>query len=122
MISELRTSRLFPSYNPTILGKIFYNVSILLWKWSRRLGDYSRPFLKDQKRFPQLVDPRLHGRYPRRCLNYAIAITAMCLNEEQNFRPFIGDILVALEYLASQCHNYEARVHNTASPSTLQQK
>ncbi|XP_038717531.1 probable serine/threonine-protein kinase PBL21 isoform X4 [Tripterygium wilfordii] len=85
------------------------------------LVSWSRPFLKDQKRFPQLVDPLLQGRCPRRCLNYAIAITAMCLNEEQNFRPFIGDILMALEYLACQCSNFEARVHNTTSPSTLQQ-
>ncbi|KAJ6938197.1 hypothetical protein NC651_004801 [Populus alba x Populus x berolinensis] len=62
----------------------------------------SRPFLKEQKKYCQLADPLLEGCYPRRCLNYAIAITAMCLNEEANFRPLISDILVALEYLASQ--------------------
>jgi hypothetical protein len=58
--------------------------------------------LKEQKKYCQLADPLLEGCYPRRCLNYAIAITAMCLNEEANFRPLISDILVALEYLASQ--------------------
>lgn len=62
----------------------------------------AHPFLKDQKKYRQLVDPLLRGRFPRRCLNYAIAITAMCLNEEANFRPLITDIVVALEYLISQ--------------------
>ncbi|KAL9395384.1 hypothetical protein Peur_009637 [Populus x canadensis] len=68
----------------------------------QNLVAWSRPFLKEQKKYCQLADPLLEGCYPRRCLNYAIAITAMCLNEEANFRPLISDILVALEYLASQ--------------------
>ncbi|XP_021613833.1 probable serine/threonine-protein kinase PBL21 isoform X3 [Manihot esculenta] len=74
----------------------------------QNLVAWSRPFLKDQKKFYQLVDPLLEGRYPRRCLNYAIAITAMCLHEEAHFRPLIGDIVVALEYLASQCQGTES--------------
>ncbi|KDO85111.1 hypothetical protein CISIN_1g017246mg [Citrus sinensis] len=68
----------------------------------QNLVSWSRPFLKDQKKFVHLVDPLLHGRYPRRCLNYAVAVTAMCLNEEANFRPLINDIVVALDYLVSQ--------------------
>lgn len=66
------------------------------------LYSQSRPLLKDQKKFLDLVDPLLQGRYPRRCLNYAVAVTAMCLNEEANFRPLIHDIVVALDYLESQ--------------------
>lgn len=65
----------------------------------------SRPLLKDQKKYPYLVDPWLQGRFPRRCLNYAIAITAMCLNEEATYRPMITDIVEALDYLASQSEN-----------------
>lgn len=53
-----------------------------------------------------LVDPLLQGRYPRRCLNYAVAVTAMCLNEEANFRPLINDIVVALDYLVSQSDSH----------------
>ncbi|KAJ8762328.1 hypothetical protein K2173_007485 [Erythroxylum novogranatense] len=93
---------------------------------SKRPGEqnliaWARPFLKDQKKFWQLVDPVLQGRYPRRCLNYAIAVTAMCLNEEAHFRPLIGDIVVALEYLAMQCHAPDSnnnRLHGsfTSSP------
>ncbi|KAM7257178.1 hypothetical protein ACFE04_012919 [Oxalis oulophora] len=82
----------------------------------------SRPLLKDQKKFSKLVDPNLYGQYPGRCLNYAIAIAAMCLNEESHFRPLIGDIVVALEYLSGQSSSYESKhvgggSSTTASPS-----
>ncbi|CAN8292215.1 unnamed protein product [Cochlearia groenlandica] len=76
----------------------------------------SRSYLKDQKKFGHLVDPSLRGKYPRRCLNYAIAIIAMCLNEEAHYRPFIGDIVVALEYLAVQSQSHEARNVSSTSP------
>ncbi|WRX31058.1 Protein kinase domain - like 10 [Theobroma cacao] len=80
----------------------------------------SRPLLKDQKKFGLLVDPLIRGCYPRRCLNYAIAITAMCLNEEANFRPLIGDIAVALEYLASQSQNWSPESRNVEVRSASQ--
>ncbi|KAA8537405.1 hypothetical protein F0562_026908 [Nyssa sinensis] len=69
---------------------------------------WSRPFLKDRRKFVQLVDPLLQGRFPVRCLHHAVAITAMCLQEQANFRPLIGDIVVALEYLASQTNSSES--------------
>ncbi|CAN7021657.1 unnamed protein product [Brassica rapa subsp. trilocularis] len=82
----------------------------------QNLVSWSRPYLKDQKKFGHLVDPSLRGRYPRRCLNYAIAIIAMCLNEEAHCRPFIGDIVVALEYLAAHSQSHEVRNVSFTSP------
>ncbi|KAI5327087.1 hypothetical protein L3X38_026483 [Prunus dulcis] len=70
----------------------------------QNLVSWSRPFLKDRRKFVQLVDPLLQGRFPVRCLHHAVAITAMCLQEQPTFRPLIGDIVVALEYLASQSY------------------
>lgn len=49
-----------------------------------------------------MVDPLLQGQFPLRCLHQAIAVIAMCLQEQPKFRPLISDIVVALEYLASQ--------------------
>ncbi|KAK6257007.1 hypothetical protein QUC31_000466 [Theobroma cacao] len=86
----------------------------------QNLVSWSRPLLKDQKKFGLLVDPLIRGCYPRRCLNYAIAITAMCLNEEANFRPLIGDIAVALEYLASQSQNWSPESRNVEVRSASQ--
>ncbi|KAJ7957975.1 Protein kinase [Quillaja saponaria] len=77
----------------------------------QNLVDWSRQFLKDKKLFVNLVDPDLQGRYPSRYLNHAIDITAMCLQEKQNLRPPIGDIVMALEYLASQSDSPDV-LHN----------
>ncbi|XP_061372842.1 probable serine/threonine-protein kinase PBL21 isoform X2 [Gastrolobium bilobum] len=68
----------------------------------QNLVSWSRPFISDRRKFVQMVDPLLQGHFPMRCLHQAIAITAMCLQEQPKFRPLIGDIVVALEYLASQ--------------------
>ncbi|KAG6699626.1 hypothetical protein I3843_08G074500 [Carya illinoinensis] len=83
----------------------------------QNLVSWSRPFLRDRRKFTQLVDPLLQGRFPVRSLHHAIAITAMCLQEQPTFRPLIGDIVVALEYLSSQSNTYE--VHNSRVRSSL---
>ncbi|KAJ0489232.1 putative protein kinase RLK-Pelle-RLCK-VIIa-1 family [Helianthus annuus] len=62
----------------------------------------ARPFLRDRKKYVQLVDPLLPGRFSMRTVHHMVAITAMCLQDEANFRPLISDIVVGLEYLASQ--------------------
>lgn len=80
----------------------------------QNLVSWSRPFLKDRKKFVQLADPLLHGHFPARCMHHAVAIIAMCLQEQANFRPLIGDIVVALEYLASQAETLE---NPTTTPS-----
>nr|KAJ0222508.1 hypothetical protein LSAT_V11C200051980 [Lactuca sativa] len=80
----------------------------------QNLVSWSRPFLKDRKKFVQLADPLLQGHFPARCMHHAVAIIAMCLQEQANFRPLIGDIVVALEYLASQAETPE----NPKSPTT----
>ncbi|KAI7725068.1 hypothetical protein M8C21_018361 [Ambrosia artemisiifolia] len=67
----------------------------------------ARPFLKDRKKFVQLVDPKLQGRFSVRSVHHVVAVTAMCLQEQANFRPLISDIVVALEYLASQAETFE---------------
>lgn len=85
----------------------------------QNLVSWSRPFLKDRRKLVQLVDPLLQGRYPIRCLHHAIAITAMCLQEQPTFRPLIGDIVVALEYLAEQsCKRERPKDEVRSSPKS----
>lgn len=87
---------------------------------------WSRPFLKDRRKFGQIVDPLLEGRFSARSLHHAIAITAMCLQEQASFRPLIGDIVMALEYLASQAdessHRGRSHSRTSSSPSHLDTK
>ncbi|KAG2596518.1 probable serine/threonine-protein kinase PBL7 isoform X4 [Panicum virgatum] len=80
---------------------------------------WARPLFRDQRKFPKMVDPLLHGRFPRRGLYQALAIAAMCLQEKAKNRPPIREVAAALSYLASQTYdrNNTAR-RNRAGPST----
>ncbi|KAK1320048.1 Serine/threonine-protein kinase PBS1 [Acorus calamus] len=69
---------------------------------------WARPFLKDKRKFVQMADPLLQGRFPTRSLHQMIAISSMCLQEEPKFRPLIGDVVVALEYVASQPYSSDS--------------
>lgn len=62
----------------------------------------ARPLFKDRRKFPKMADPSLQGRYPMRGLYQALAVAAMCLQEQAATRPLIGDVVTALTYLASQ--------------------
>ncbi|KAK7280804.1 hypothetical protein RJT34_25871 [Clitoria ternatea] len=68
----------------------------------QNLVSWCAPFLSDRRKFSQMVDPRMQGNYPLRLVHHAIDLTAMCLRWDPNSRPFIGDIVDALDYLASQ--------------------
>ncbi|XP_051139191.1 probable serine/threonine-protein kinase PBL21 [Andrographis paniculata] len=87
----------------------------------QNLVAWSRPFLKDRRKFVQMLDPRLEGHYSVRSLHHAIAIAAMCLQEQASFRPMISDVVMALEYLASQAEesqdHHRRRSHSRTSSS-----
>lgn len=68
----------------------------------------ARPLFKDRRKFPLMADPALEGRYPPRGLYQALAVAAMCVQEQPSMRPLIGDVVTALSYLASQTHGLEA--------------
>ncbi|CAI5470022.1 unnamed protein product [Closterium sp. Yama58-4] len=73
----------------------------------RRHGEHNlvawaRPLFKDRRKFPAMADPGLRGRYPMRGLYQALAVAAMCLQEQAAQRPMIGDVVTALSYLANQ--------------------
>ncbi|OIW07937.1 hypothetical protein TanjilG_20038 [Lupinus angustifolius] len=68
----------------------------------QNLVAWFRPYFNERRKYSKMVDPRLQGNYPLRSLHHAIAITAMCLQEDANRRPLIRDIVIALEYIASK--------------------
>uniref|UniRef100_A0A0A9CLJ1 Protein kinase domain-containing protein n=1 Tax=Arundo donax TaxID=35708 RepID=A0A0A9CLJ1_ARUDO len=66
-----------------------------------------------------MADPLLQGRFPMRGLYQALAVAAMCLQEQAATRPFIGDVVTALSYLASQTYDPNVPVqHNRSNSST----
>ncbi|CAL9133275.1 unnamed protein product [Musa textilis] len=76
---------------------------------------WARPLFKDRRKFPKMADPLLQGHYPTRGLYQALAVAAMCLQEQAATRPLIGDVVTALSYLASQ--NYDPIAASSRSPS-----
>ncbi|GMJ14063.1 hypothetical protein like AT5G18610 [Hibiscus trionum] len=81
---------------------------------------WARPLFKDRRKFPKMADPLLQGRYPMRGLYQALAVAAMCLQEQAATRPLIGDVVTALTYLASQTYdpNAPSNQSNKLGPST----
>ncbi|XP_050217042.1 serine/threonine-protein kinase PBL27 isoform X2 [Mercurialis annua] len=80
---------------------------------------WARPLFKDRRKFPKMADPLLQGRYPMRGLYQALAVAAMCLQEQAATRPLIGDVVTALTYLASQSYDPNAaNQSNKVGPST----
>ncbi|XP_048140684.1 probable serine/threonine-protein kinase PBL5 isoform X2 [Rhodamnia argentea] len=70
---------------------------------------WARPLFRDRKKFAQMADPTLEGLYPVRGLYQALAIAAMCVQEQPTVRPVIGDVVTALNYLASQKYDPSAQ-------------
>lgn len=56
---------------------------------------------KEPSRFPELADPSLEGVFPEKALNQAVAVAAMCLQEEATVRPLMSDVVTALGFLGT---------------------
>ncbi|KAL6657393.1 hypothetical protein ACP70R_005173 [Stipagrostis hirtigluma subsp. patula] len=82
----------------------------------QNLVAWARPLFRDRRKFCQLADPLLEGRYPKRGLYQALAVAAMCLQEQAASRPLIADVVTALSYLAS--HPYDPNAPSTKDSRT----
>ncbi|GMJ02044.1 hypothetical protein like AT5G18610 [Hibiscus trionum] len=86
----------------------------------QNLVAWARPLFRDRRKFPKMADPLLQGCYPMRGLYQALAVAAMCLQEQAATRPLIGDVVTALTYLASQTYDPDSSSNqsNRGGPST----
>ncbi|KAL3642540.1 putative serine/threonine-protein kinase pbl7 [Castilleja foliolosa] len=79
---------------------------------------WARPLFKDKRNFSQIADPVLQGQYPARGLFQALAIAAMCVQDQPNLRPVMADVVTALTYLAKQKYDPETdNINNTPNQS-----
>ncbi|XP_068645749.1 serine/threonine-protein kinase PBL27-like [Aristolochia californica] len=62
---------------------------------------WARPSFKDRRKLEKLADPMLQGQYPKRGLYRALAVAAMCLQEQPAVRPAIADVVTTLTDIAS---------------------
>ncbi|MBA0867922.1 hypothetical protein Goshw_006070 [Gossypium schwendimanii] len=76
----------------------------------QNLVAWAEPLFEDRQKFELMVDPLLKGNYPKKGLCQALAVAAMCLQEEAESRPLIADVVTAIEFLArpkDSENNYE---------------
>ncbi|KAK7269093.1 hypothetical protein RIF29_21809 [Crotalaria pallida] len=66
----------------------------------QNLVSWAQPLFRDPKRYPDMADPLLNKQFPEKDLNQAVAIAAMCLQEEPEARPLMSDVLTALSFLS----------------------
>lgn len=69
-----------------------------------------------------MADPTLQGQYPTRGLYQALAIAAMCVQEQPTMRPLVADVVTALNYLASQIYDPQAPNHRKTPSSSNTEK
>ncbi|KAK6788392.1 hypothetical protein RDI58_016917 [Solanum bulbocastanum] len=60
---------------------------------------WAEPIFKDTSRYSELADPLFKDDIPKRSFNQAVAIAAMCLQEDPTVRPSISDVVTALTFL-----------------------
>ncbi|CAA7017735.1 unnamed protein product [Microthlaspi erraticum] len=86
----------------------------------QNLVTWALPLFKDRKNFKKMVDPLLiEGEYPVRALYQALAIAAMCVQEQPSMRPVISDVVMALDHLASSnCDLTHRRKHSITETET----
>ncbi|KAI3962622.1 hypothetical protein MKW92_041802 [Papaver armeniacum] len=86
-----------------ICGRKAIDGTITNWSGERNIVSWARPLLRDSKKFPEIVDPLMKGRYPYRGLVQALNFAKMCLQQEEAQKgPRIAEILTTLSSLVSQ--------------------
>ncbi|KAJ6403791.1 hypothetical protein OIU84_012070 [Salix udensis] len=84
------------------------------------LHDKAQPVFKEPSRYPELADPLLQGGFPVRGLNQAVAVAAMCLQEEPLVRPLICDVVSALSLLGDGVEEGAEPAASFPSPPTTE--
>ncbi|KAJ6956434.1 serine/threonine-protein kinase PBL26 [Populus alba x Populus x berolinensis] len=86
----------------------------------QNLVAWAQPVFKEPRRYPELADPLLQGDFPVRGLNQAVAVAAMCLQEEPLVRPLISDVVSALSLLGDGLEEGAEPAASFPSPPTME--
>ncbi|KAL9319771.1 hypothetical protein ACSQ67_011610 [Phaseolus vulgaris] len=101
------TSRIISYHELCVATRNFHPTNMIgeggfgrVYKGYLKSTNEAQPLLKDRKKFIQMADPLLKDKYPIKSLYQALAVAAMCLQEEDETRPIISDVVTAIEFLA----------------------
>ncbi|KAF3321911.1 serine/threonine-protein kinase [Carex littledalei] len=82
----------------------------------QNLVTWAMPMFRDQKRYPDLIDPLIEDDYPSKALNQAVAVAAMCLQEEATVRPLMADVVMALRFLTTPANESPSPASSIVPP------
>ncbi|XP_054777190.1 probable serine/threonine-protein kinase PBL23 [Prosopis cineraria] len=80
-----------------ITGRRVYDTSRA--EEEQNLIDWAQPLLEDREKFTLMADPLLKDNFPVKGLFKALAVAAMCLQEEADTRPLMSDVVTALQHI-----------------------
>ncbi|KAH6812955.1 Protein kinase superfamily protein [Perilla frutescens var. frutescens] len=86
----------------------------------QNLVTWAEPIFMEPSRFSELADPLLRGDFPKKSFNQAVAISAMCLQEDAIVRPLISDVVTALSCLPLQGDTGYSRPVSPPSPQLIE--
>lgn len=84
----------------------------------QNLVTWAQPVFREPAKYPELADPLLRGDFPLKSLNQAVAIAAMCLQEEETARPLMSDVVTALSFLTTPENSEASALLSEPSPSS----
>uniref|UniRef100_A0A199UA24 non-specific serine/threonine protein kinase n=1 Tax=Manihot esculenta TaxID=3983 RepID=A0A199UA24_MANES len=79
----------------------------------QNLVAWAQPLFKEPNRYSEIADPLLLGEFPVKGLNQAVAVAAMCLQEEAGVRPLMSDVVSALSCLGGSPAEAGAVTHDS---------
>lgn len=62
-------------------------------KSEQKLLEWVKPYLSDPKKFKQIVDPRLEGKYPLKVVHKLATVANRCLVRNPKSRPKMSEVL-----------------------------
>ncbi|CAH1429394.1 unnamed protein product [Lactuca virosa] len=65
------------------------------------LIEWANPMLIDKRKYVKLADPRMKGEFMQRSVRKAVEVALMCMNNDQEKRPDMSEVVDALDFVAS---------------------
>ncbi|KAL8538645.1 hypothetical protein ACS0TY_000605 [Phlomoides rotata] len=87
-------------------------------KDEQKLLDWVRLHLSDMKKFEQILDPRLNGKYNIKCAQKLAAIANRCLVRHPKNRPRMSDVLEMVDHIVKASCDESPDVSVERSPLT----
>ncbi|KAF8388394.1 hypothetical protein HHK36_027061 [Tetracentron sinense] len=89
-----------PKEEQNLVSWTLQMLSYELYGHARTSPVQAKLMFKDPNKFPEMADPLLQGNFPMRHLNQALAVAALCLQEEATARPLMSDVATTLSFVS----------------------